>query len=259
VGQSGPPAAGQPSGLSDGRQPGAAIALDDVTLASMGAESAFPPAGLSIDVPAGQSVAVHSQPRETAIDMLDAIAGLRRPRSGQLWVDDLAVHRLGGAELNHYRAHRGLVSMRFPLLPSLSITDNVLAAPAAVRAPGAAAALASRLLELTGAAQFTGPVERLPVEEQWRVMIARALVPSPRLLLAEDPAAGLDSGAADRVLDVLVDMHAIFGFTLVLIAGRPASAVRCQRRVVLTNGTVTEDEMTDGDDAWTRDRIDRIG
>jgi putative ABC transport system ATP-binding protein len=89
-------------------------------------------------------------------------------------------------------------------------------------------------------------------------MIARALVSSPRLVLAEDPAPGLDSAAADRVLDALMDAHAMFGFTLVLTANRPTTAVRCQRRIFVAGGAVVEDEITK-DDAWTRSRIDRIG
>ena len=50
----------------------------------------------------------------------------------------------------------------------------------------------------------------------------------------------------------------MFGFTLVLTANRPTTAVRCQRRILVAGGAVVEDEIT-GDDAWTRSRIDRIG
>ena len=90
-------------------------------------------------------------------------------------------------------------------------------------------------------------------------MIARALVPCPRLVLAEDPATEVDSRAVDRVLDVLMDAHARFGFTLVLAAERLAAAVRCERRVSLVDGAVAEDEITGDDDGWTRSRVDRIG
>jgi putative ABC transport system ATP-binding protein len=214
---------------------------------------------ISLRIPPGQSVALVSQPRETATALFDVIAGLTRPRAWQLRVDGLAVHKLSGADLNRYRANRGLVSPRFPLLPSLSVMDNLLTVPSAGQADGRPAEHAARLLELTGAALLSGSAHRLPAEDQWRVMIARALMPSPRLVLAEDPAAGLDSRAADRALDVLMDVHALFGFTLVLIAGRPASAARCQRRVLIANGAVAEDELTGGDDAWTRNRVDRIG
>jgi len=102
-------------------------------------------------------------------------------------------------------------------------------------------------------------VEQLTAEERWRVMIARALVPGPRLLLAEDPATEVEPRAVDRVLDVLMDAHARFGFTLVLVAERLAAAVRCERRVSLVDGAVAEDEITGDDDGWTRSRVDRIG
>ena len=139
------------------------------------------------------------------------------------------------------------------------MTDNVLAPLLAGRVDGPTRERAARLLDLTGAAGVAGPVRRLSGEQQWRIMIARALVSSPRLVLAEDPASSLDAQAAARVLDVLTDTHATFGFTLVLAAGRLSTAIRCQRQVSLVNGAVVEDEMTSGDDPWTRNRIDRIG
>lgn len=56
-----------------------------------------------------------------------------------------------------------------------------------------------------------------------------------------------------------MDVHATFGFTLVLAADRYATVGRCRRQVSLAGGAVAEDEIADGDDAWTRGRIDRIG
>jgi putative ABC transport system ATP-binding protein len=204
-------------------------------------------------------LALLSRPHGTATALLDVIAGLRRPRAGELRVGGVAMHRLGGREASRYRAGRGLVSPRFPLLASLPVTDNVLAAPLGGRPGALAAERAVRLLEFVGVTRLTVPVEQLTAEERWRVMIARALVPCPRLLLAEDPATEVDSRAVDRVLDVLMDAHARFGFTLVLAAERLAAAVRCERRVSLVDGAVAEDEITGDDDGWTRSRVDRIG
>jgi predicted ABC-type transport system involved in lysophospholipase L1 biosynthesis ATPase subunit len=263
--QSGPPAGGQPSAPGSGRGPGAAIELGSVvapsSVAATDGDSGAPGVsvpGVSLAVPPGQTVALLGQPPGTATDLFDAIAGLSRPRAGLVLVDGVAVNRLGRAELDRYRARRGLVSPRFPLLPSLSVVENVLAAPPVGRVSAPSADRATRLLELAGAARLTGPVRRLSAEEQWRVMIARALVSSPRLVLAEDPAPGLDSAAADRVLDALMDAQAMFGFTLILTGNRPTTAVRCQRRIFVAGGAVVEDEIT-GDDPWTRSRIDRIG
>jgi predicted ABC-type transport system involved in lysophospholipase L1 biosynthesis ATPase subunit len=269
--QSGPPASSQPSSPSGGGAPGTAIELVNVVgpalAAGADADSGAPGlvipgpgvAGVSLTVPPGQSVALAGQPATAVTGLFDAIAGLGRPRSGRVLVDGIAVSELSRAQLDRYRARRGLVSPRFSLLPSLSVVDNVLAAPPVDRTRPPSADRARRLLELAGAAGLAGPVRRLSAEQQWRIMIARALVSSPRLVLAEDPAAGLDPAAADRVLDVLMDAHAMFGFTLLLTAVRPATAVRCQRRVQLAADKVVEDELNDGDDAWTRSRIDRIG
>jgi putative ABC transport system ATP-binding protein len=265
VAESGPPAGGDRPAGGSGALPGVAIMLDAVVCrggqADTSSDSTLP--GITLAVPAGQSLALVSQPRGTATEVFDLIAGLGRPRTGHVSVDGVEVSRLSGAELDRYRARRGLVSPRFPLLPSLSVIDNVLAAPPAgrVSAPSAerGAERAVRMLELTGASELTGAVHRLSAEDHWRIMIARALLPSPRLLLAENPPSSLDSRAADRILDVLMDAHAMFGFTLVLTADRPATAVRCQRRVLIANGAVAEDDITSGDDPWTRGRVDRIG
>jgi putative ABC transport system ATP-binding protein len=245
------------------RGPGAAIELHDVVCRAGpagGGDSGV--AGVSLQVPPGQSLALRGQPQGSATALLDVIAGLRRPRAGEIRVDGVALHRLGGREASRYRAGRGLVSPRFPLLASLPVIDNVLAAPSPGR-PGEprepASERAARLLEFAGVTRLTIPVEQLTAEERWRVMIARALVPCPRLLLAEDPATEVDSRAVDRVLDALMDAHARFGFTLVLAADRLAAAVRCERRVSLVGGAVAEDEITGDDDGWTRSRVDRIG
>jgi putative ABC transport system ATP-binding protein len=250
---------------STGHRPGVAIDLHNVVcrVSAPSPGDSGPgssgPAGVSLHVPSGQSLALLSQPLGPATALLDVIAGLKRPRAGEVRVDGVAVHRLGGREASRYRAGRGLVSPRFPLLASLSVPDNVLAAPSAGEAGDQAAVRAVRLLEFAGVDRLTIPVEQLTAEERWRVMIARALVPSPRLLLAEDPASEVDSRAVDRVLDVLMDAHARFGFTLVIAAERLAAAVRCERRVSLVGGGVAEDEITGDDDGWTRSRIDRIG
>jgi predicted ABC-type transport system involved in lysophospholipase L1 biosynthesis ATPase subunit len=259
--ESGPPAGREPWESGSGQPPGVTIELRDVLSGRGGTDRQGVPAaaGVSLVVPSGQSVALLSKPGNDATDLLDAIAGLARPRSGQVRVDGVAVDRLSGAELDRYHAARGLVSARFPLLPSLSVADNILAARLTGRVDAAMRERAARLVEFTGAAALTGPVHRLPGEEQWRLMIARALMPSPRLMLAEDPIPSLDPPAAARVLDVLMDAQAMFGFTLLLTASRLTTAARCQRLVSLVNGVVVEDELTAGDDPWTRGRVDRIG
>ncbi len=216
--------------------------------------------GISLQIPAGQSVALHSHVDDSAIDVLDIVAGLRRPRSGQVIVGGIAVHRLSGAAMERYRADRGLLSQRFPLLSSLSVTDNVLAASPSRRADARAREQAAELLVLTGTGHLAAaPVETLTPEQRWRVLVARALLPGPRLVLAEDPTPSLEQRSATRILDLLIDAHGRYGFTLLLATDRLVTAARCRRLVTLAGGVVTADELSGDDDPWTRGRVDRIG
>jgi putative ABC transport system ATP-binding protein len=211
-------------------------------------------------MPPGQSVALYGRPGSDAIDVLDVVAGLRRPSAGRVVVDGLAVESLRGPELDRYRRERGLISTRFPLLPSLSVTDNLMAALPPRRADATGRRRAASLLEFAGAAQ-AGPVRArtLSAEQQWRIMIARALMPVPRLVLAEDPASGLEPASATKILDLLQQAHSRSGFTLLLATGRASTASHCQRLIGLEGGTVAEDELIPDDDGWTIGRIHRIG
>ena len=245
----------QPGAMSDR---GAALALMDVVCGRAPSRGAA--AGVSLEVTPGQSVALLSHPATTAADLVDVIGAVQRPRTGQVFVDDVAVHRLRGLELDRYRSSRGLLSTRWPLLPSLSVTDNVLAAMLSRRVDAATRERATWLLSIVGTADIAArPVGALTAEQQWRILIARALVQSPKLVLAEDPTPGLDPSSATAVLDLLMEVHALLGFTLVLGVSRVATATRCQRLVSFRDGEIIEDELIAGDDAWTRGRIDRIG
>ena len=141
------PATEPPPATSAERRPGVAIELHNVVCrAGVTGTGDSGGAGISLQVPPGQSLALLGQPHGTTTALLDVIAGLRRPRAGEIWVGGVAMHRVGGREASRYRAGRGLVSPRFPLLTSLPVTDNVLAAPGAVRLislAGSAARLSS--------------------------------------------------------------------------------------------------------------------
>ena len=221
--------------------------------------------GISLDVPPGQSVALLSQPREVAVELLDMVAGLRRPgKSGSVVVGGVALEKLNRQALDRYRASRGLLSPRFPLLASRSVMGNVLAALPSARVDPLTRERAVELLALAGAGSLPGPVSELTAEQQWRVLVARALLPEPRVVLAEDPGLGLgtrnlDARGVTAIWDLLMDMHALFGFTLLVVTDRAATAIRCQRMVTLSGWSVTDDEPTGGDDPWTRGRVDRIG
>jgi predicted ABC-type transport system involved in lysophospholipase L1 biosynthesis ATPase subunit len=176
---------------------------------------------ISLHIPAGQSVALYDQADGSAVEVIDVVAGRRRLRNGQVTVHGTR-HWMGVPATDRPPRDRWRQSGRTPLL------------------------LPSRR------------VDTLSAQQQWRILIARALLIDPQLLMAEDPAPYLDSRAASRALDLLMDAQARCGFTLLLATGRLATAARCERVVSLTDGLVTGDELI-ADDAWTRGRVDRIG
>ncbi|HEY7325632.1 MAG TPA: ATP-binding cassette domain-containing protein [Streptosporangiaceae bacterium] len=237
--------------------PGAPVTLTNVSVRPRDHRAAAPE-GVSLHVPAGQSVALYDRAGSSGVELVDVIAGRRRLRSGQVTVHG-TMHRMGVPAVDRRQADRWLLSGRFTLLPSRSVAGNMLAALRSRRPDAATRARVAELLAITGAANLASRrVETLSAEQQWRVLVARALLIDPQLVIAEDPAPGLDSRAASRALDLLMDAQARFGFTLVLATGRLVSAARCERVVSLADGQVTGDELI-GDDAWTRGRIDRIG
>jgi putative ABC transport system ATP-binding protein len=257
--ESGKPADGLPT-PDAANASGVALSLTRVAWLGDAADDGSLTPGVSLHVPPGQSVALYGEPAGDAVELLDIVAGLHEPLSGKVTVDEIAVDRLSGQELDRYRAGLGLISARFPLVPSSSVIDNVLAAPpGGVGVDDATRERAEQLLAITGTARLAGPVGDLPAEQQWQVLIARALQTSPRLVLAEDPAPGLGPRAAAAILDLLTDVHAQFGFTLLLTVGRLVTASCCQRLVRLAGGAIIEDVLIGGDDPWTRDRVDRIG
>jgi putative ABC transport system ATP-binding protein len=254
----GPPV-GESPGSASAHAHGAALSLTRVTWREPGSEGTSSAAGVTLYVPPGQSLALHSQPAGDSTELLDVISGLSRPLSGQVVVDGVEVGQLSDHSLDRYRLGLGLLSTRFPLVPSLSAADNMLAGLPDGHADGTARERAAHLLAITGAAHLTGSAGDLPAEQQWRILIARALRTSPRLVLAEDPTPGLTPASATAILDLLTDVQAQSGFTLLLAIARLVTASHCQRLIRVAGGTIIEDSLISGDDPWTRGRVDRIG
>jgi putative ABC transport system ATP-binding protein len=85
--------------------------------------------------------------------------------------------------------------------------------------------------------------------QQQRVAIARALMGAPRLLLADEPTGNLDSTTGAQILDLLLDLRARYGMTILLATHERAIAARCDRLIRLNDGQIVEDiDLTDGED-----------
>ena len=195
--------------------------------------------GVSLDVAAGEVVAVTGPSGSGKSTLLGLIAGLDTPSAGSITVDGVEVTGLGEAALARFRRRTmGFVFQSYHLISTLTAVENV-AVPfelAGIAAPLAAAR--SRLDEVGLAARADHYPAQLSGGEQQRVAIARAVALAPPLLLADEPTGNLDSATGAQIVDLLLGLNRERRSTLLLVTHDPALAGRAGRAIALRDGRV---------------------
>jgi putative ABC transport system ATP-binding protein len=196
---------------------------------------------VELQIAAGQSVAVAGPSGSGKSSLLLLLAGLERPGAGRIVVAGADLATLDRDALADLRRDQiGIVFQSFHLLPSLSALDNV-ALPLQIAGAADALPRARALLKRVGLGPRLGHYpSQLSGGEQQRVAIARALVHRPRVLLADEPTGNLDDHTGAMVRDLLFELHADSGATLVLVTHDPAFAARCDRVLQLHDGRLRE-------------------
>jgi len=198
---------------------------------------------VSLDVPAGQFLAIAGPSGSGKSTLLGLIAGLDQPTAGRIEVAGVDITALDEDGLARFRRdHVGYVFQSFHLLPTLTAQENV-AVPLELAGEADAAARAAALLAEVGLAERAHhyPVQ-LSGGEQQRVAVARAMARRPALLLADEPTGNLDSATGKQIIELLVGMNRRLGATLVLVTHDTALAAHADRVVTLRDGRVVSDE-----------------
>lgn len=190
--------------------------------------------GVSLEIRAGEAVAVMGPSGCGKSTLLNMIAGLDRPTSGTINVhgDDLGSLNENGLSL--FRRRRiGMVFQFFNLIDDLSALDNVaLAAQLTGASASQARKRALELLDELGVADRRNNYpETLSGGQRQRVCVARALMNRPALLLADEPTGALDSQSGEQVMDLLIDLNQI-GQTLLIVTHDERLATRCASRLI---------------------------
>ncbi|HSE03131.1 MAG TPA: ABC transporter ATP-binding protein [Methylomirabilota bacterium] len=198
---------------------------------------------VSLDVPAGQFLAIAGPSGSGKSTLLGLIAGLDQPTAGRIEVAGVELTALDEDALARFRRDRiGYVFQSFHLLPTLTAQENV-AVPLELAGEADAAARAAALLAEVGLAERAHhyPVQ-LSGGEQQRVAVARAMARRPALLLADEPTGNLDSATGKQIIELLVGMNRRLGTTLVLVTHDTALAAHADRVVTLRDGRIVSDE-----------------
>jgi putative ABC transport system ATP-binding protein len=174
--------------------------------------------------------------------MLHLIGAIERPDSGVIISNGTEVTALRGTAQADYRRTVGFVFQRYNLLPGLTALDNVIAPVLPYRTRWDKRERARQLLAAVGLA---GRERSLPARmsggEQQRIAIARALINTPALLLADEPTGNLDSANATEILDLLTRLRDEQDMTIVLASHDPQIAARSERLIRLRDGAVIDD------------------
>jgi len=204
--------------------------------------------GLTLDVGAGELVAIMGASGSGKSTLLNILGCLDRATSGTYRLDGVDVGRLDAdarAELRN--AKLGFVFQSFNLLARTAARENVALPLVYGGVPGGEhAARADEALAAVGLAGFG---DRTPTQlsggQQQRVAIARALVGRPKLLLADEPTGNLDSATSDEVMDLLVGLNQREQLTMVIVTHEPEVAARTRRVLVMRDGHLVADGPPD--------------
>ena len=201
--------------------------------------------GVSLEVHAGEFVALLGSSGSGKSSMLNLVAGLDRPTSGSVIVQDRDLARLSREELAKYRLHVvGMVFQSFNLIPSMTVSENVeLPLRFAEVERSQRNSLAREALERVGLqARMNHRPSELSGGEQQRAALARALINRPQLLLADEPTGNLDSHTGLEIMDMVRDFNVEFGMTVVMVTHERALAERyAQRMIFLADGKLIDD------------------
>jgi putative ABC transport system ATP-binding protein len=205
--------------------------------------------GVSLDVAAGETVAVMGPSGCGKSTLLHLLGGLDRPTGGEVWLAGQSLGRLGERALARLRRDAvGFVFQAFHLMDELTAVENVeLPALLAGRSPRTARRRAAGLLEQVGLADRAGFLPTaLSGGQRQRAAIARALVSDPLVVLADEPTGNLDSEATLEVLRLFESLHAA-GQTLVIVTHDSRIAATAGRLIGMRDGAfVDETRLTGG-------------
>ncbi len=192
---------------------------------------------VSLAVAAGETVAVVGASGAGKSTLLALLAGLDEPSAGSVWLEGVELSALDEDGRAAARArHVGFVFQSFHLIPSLTALENVML-PLELAGRADARATARAVLQQVGLGPRLGHYpKQLSGGEQQRVAIARAFVTRPAVLFADEPTGNLDSTTGARVIDLLFDLNAANGTTLVLVTHDREIARRCSRVIELDAG-----------------------
>ncbi|MCH9820674.1 MAG: ABC transporter ATP-binding protein [Gammaproteobacteria bacterium] len=201
--------------------------------------------GITLEINQGESVAIVGASGSGKTTLLSLLAGLDSPSEGTIVLGgDQDITVMSEAQRAKLRGEMvGFVFQTFQLLSSLTALENVML-PGELRSDPQAEDNAKKLLDRVGLGHRLQHYPRqLSGGEQQRVAIARAFASNPKILFADEPTGNLDAKTGAKIIDLLFDLNADFGTTLVLVTHDARLASRCERSILIEAGQLVSEAL----------------
>ncbi|HAF39392.1 MAG TPA: ABC transporter [Gammaproteobacteria bacterium] len=201
--------------------------------------------GITLEINQGESVAIVGASGSGKTTLLSLLAGLDSPSEGTIVLGgDQDITMMSEAQRAKLRGEMvGFVFQTFQLLSSLTALENVML-PGELRSDPQAEDNAKKLLDRVGLGHRLQHYPRqLSGGEQQRVAIARAFASNPKILFADEPTGNLDAKTGAKIIDLLFDLNADFGTTLVLVTHDARLASRCERSILIEAGQLVSEVL----------------
>ena len=201
--------------------------------------------GITLEINQGESVAIVGASGSGKTTLLSLLAGLDSPSEGTIVLGgDQDITVMSEAQRAKLRGEMvGFVFQTFQLLSSLTALENVML-QGELRSDPQAEDNAKKLLDRVGLGHRLQHYPRqLSGGEQQRVAIARAFASNPKILFADEPTGNLDAKTGAKIIDLLFDLNADFGTTLVLVTHDARLASRCERSILIEAGQLVSEVL----------------
>lgn len=215
-------------------------------------------AGVTVSFPAERFTAIMGPSGSGKSTLMQCVAGLDRLTSGSAFIGDTDISQLDKNALTLLRRDRlGFIFQQYNLIPSLSAQENILL-PLTLAGQSPDQAWFDEVVSTVGLRDRLGNLpSQLSGGQQQRVAVARALVPKPEIIFADEPTGALDSRTGTEILQFMRDAVDDSGQTIVMVTHDPHAAAYADRVLFLADGQIV-DEMDDPTADRVLDRMKRF-
>ena len=202
--------------------------------------------GINLTITAGEFTAIVGPSGSGKTTFLNIISGLDQPTEGKVWLSEELLSNMSGRQLSDFRRDNiGFIFQAYNLIPVLTVGENIEYIMLLQGIPKIERH--QRVVDILEVAGLTGYIDRKPPQlsggQQQRVAIARAMVSQPKIILADEPTANLDSKTGSELLDMMYQLNKRTDMTFVFSTHDQMVMDRAQRLITLKDGLIDSDDV----------------